>query len=53
MITFVEFHMINKMKSNFCRLEYLPNLAAGQIMACFKEKGINKFSARYFPSLMQ
>ena len=40
MITFVEFHMINKMKSNFCRLEYLPNLAAGQIMACFKEKGI-------------
>lgn len=40
MFTLVEFQMINKMKSNFCRLEYLPNLAAAQIIACLKQENI-------------
>lgn len=40
MLSLVEFQMINKMKSNFCRLEYLPNMAAAQLIASCRADGI-------------
>jgi len=40
MVTLIEFQMINKLKNNFCRLEYLPNLAAAQLTSCLNMSGI-------------
>lgn len=55
MLTLVEFQMINKMRGNICRLEYLPNLAAGQLMACLKTANIKaslvKGQTRYFQDI--
>ncbi len=52
MLTLVEFQMLNKMKKDICRLEYLPNLAAASIIGDCRSKGIKtkivKGQTRYF-----
>ena len=55
MLALVEFQMMNKMKGNICRLEYIPNLAASFILAKCKEEGIKikliKGQTRYFKDI--
>ncbi len=52
MLSLVEFQMMNKMKNDICRLEYIPNIAAASIIANCRFNGIKtklvKGQTRYF-----